>query len=389
MNTCISNYVKSMYNASLSRSFIEHQRFVNRFPFIERYNHKAISWCSNDYLNMSQHESVISASLKAIQSYGVGSGGTRNISGTSQSIVQLEQSIAKFHGAESGLVFTSGYNANVGTIYSLSKMVPDIHFISDSENHASIIDGIRLSRCKKTVFKHNCIDSLENALKSVPSHIPKCVITESLFSMNGNFSPLKEIEHLCKRFQAFLYVDEIHAVGIYGSHGQGFCNHVQVYPDILQAGFGKAFGTMGGYVVSRSEIIDGIRLSSNPFIFTTSIPPSLAEATISSLEHVQLMDKERQTQMEHVDYMKSKLITLGFHVQTDSHIIPIHFSCGIQNVKKLCSIMLERGHYVQPIFYPTVQIHNELIRVTPTFKHNKDMIDSFCSALVLSYKEIQ
>lgn len=378
-------------NKGLYRYYFENSRPVGCFPkaSYDTYG-EAIVWCSNDYLNMSHNNKVIDASINGCKKYGVGSGGTRNISGNTSSVMNVERAISKFHGKSDALIFNSGYSANSGSLCSLGKAFNDSIFFSDKDNHASLIDGIRRSGREKKIFNHNDICHLESLLKEQPLERKKIIVFESIYSMDGSTAPIPRIVDLAKRYNAFTYVDEIHAVGLYGKGGRGLCNmyNCEKDVDVIQAGFGKAFGTSGGYIVSDKEVIDSIRLCAEPFIFTTSTSPVIAEATLESIKQIESFDEQRRKMKFNVRYMKSALIKNGFTVMNDeeTHIIPVFvgdpFLC-----RQISNDLLNNfKHYVQPINFPTVPKWSERLRITPTYKHSRTMIDKLVLEMIQVFK---
>ena len=272
------------------REFIEITRKSGEFP--RAYNYKTkqdiIVWCGNDYLGMGQNPLLADAMYQGLKEYGAGAGGTRNISGNHHPLVQLESTVAKLHAMQAGLVFSSGYIANQSTISTLAKILDNLVILSDSCNHASIIEGIKHAKCDKIIFKHNDLKSLEDSLKLLPQERAKLIVFESVYSMNGNIAPVKEIIALAKKYNALTYVDEVHALGLYGDDGVGIISKLNLKSDIdiLQATFAKACGLIGGYIVSTSDIVDSIRSYAPGFIFTTAMSPAIANAALASLNHI-------------------------------------------------------------------------------------------------------
>ena len=338
-------------------------------------------WCSNDYLGMSQNPKVINAAIKAIEIYGIGSGGTRNISGTTSLHVECEQEVAELHNKESGLLFSSCYTANDTTIATLGKILPNCVFFSDQENHASLIQGIQHSRCEKHIFKHNDVDHLEELLKTINIDRPKVIVFESIYSMTGDKAKVKEIAALAKKYNAITFLDEVHAVGVYGTTGGGISEDIDCNIDIISGTFGKAYGVFGGYIVGNNNIIDCIRSYGSGFIFTTSLPiPAIAAAK----ESVKILKKDRslaKRAKENAKLLKSKLTEKNIKYLTgDSNIIPIIIG-NSQLCNKITAELLEKYKiYLQPINYPTVPMGTERVRVIPTPYHSEQLIQQFVNA---------
>ena len=336
---------------------------------------KIVNWCSNDYLGMGQSKVVIDGMKTALDSVGAGSGGTRNISGTTKYHEALENELSNLHKKESALLFTSAYVANLTTLETIPKVLSDITFISDSENHSSIIQGIKNSRAKKIIWKHNDLNNLEGILKTIEG--PKCVVFESVYSMDGDISPVKEILELCKKYNAISYLDEVHAVGIYGLNGGGVSEreNLQDQVDIINGTLGKAFGLQGGYVAGKKYFLDAIRSLAPGFIFTTSISPVICAGAISSVrfvkEHNNLRDEIKERSLK----TKTELAKAGINVlKNSSHIVPIIIGDPIKCKTISDELLEEDGIYVQPINYPTVPEGTERLRFTPSPLHTDEMI---------------
>jgi len=378
--------VAKLHDENRYREFVDISRICGEFPYAinNKNGQKIIVWCSNDYLGMGQNKAAIEAATKALNQYGVGAGGTRNISGTSGIIVELEQKIAQLHNKESALVFVSGYVANDASIQSLAKIIPDLVIFSDEKNHASIISGIRNSRLEKQIFRHNDMAHLEELLSQYSPQTPKIIIFESVYSMDGDFGKIAEIVALAKKYQAFTFVDEVHAVGIYGSTGAGLCEQLGLSNkiDIIQGTFAKSFGTIGGYISAKSEIIDAIRSTSSGFIFTTALPPTIAAATIVNISHLQESSFERQKMNKNVAQLKSDLHKIGAKiVENNSHIVSVKIG-NAAKAKEISSRLLnEFNIYVQHINYPTVAKGDERLRITTTPLHSDKMITDLIFAL--------
>ncbi|MBN9543125.1 MAG: 5-aminolevulinate synthase [Alphaproteobacteria bacterium] len=375
------------------RSFLNLSREVGNFPFATNHNtnQKIILWCSNDYLGMGQHKDVIEAMVKTTKEMGTGSGGTRNISGNNSAIVELEAELASLHHKERALVFTSGYVSNDATISTLAKILPDLVIFSDSDNHASIIEGIRRSGLEKVIFKHNDMADLEEKISKYDINRPKIIIFESVYSMSGDIVPLKEICDIADKYRALTYIDEVHAVGMYGKNGGGIGDQMNMMEriTIIQATLGKAFGAMGGYIASSNNIVDAIRSYATGFIFTTSLPPSLAKAATSSIKHLKVSTKEREMLHEQVNKAKEALTRNGIKfVDAKSHIIPIII--GDPNKCRQASQLLLEKHniFVQHINYPTVPRGKERLRITPTPSHTDSMINQMAESIASVFAEL-
>lgn len=378
------------------RVFKKVNRQALNFPSAYEYSEQekeVIVYCSNDYLGMSCHPKVKAAVRDALEKFGTGAGGTRNISGNSLYHEKLEEDVARLHQKEAGLVFTSCFVANDSTLFTLGKMVPGLHIISDEGNHASMIQGIRNSRAPKTIYRHNDVNHLTEILEKMDDNIPKLVAFETVHSMSGAICPLKELCDVSHKHGAITFVDEVHAVGLYGQHGAGIGERDgQLYNmDIISGTLGKAFGNIGGYIVGSKNLIDMIRSYAAGFIFTTSLPPTVLAGAresiriLSSSEGQQLREKHQYI----VGYLRDELIRLGFPVEhTPSHIIPIKIGDPALNTK-ICDILLrEKGHYVQPINYPTVPVGDEKIRLAPTPFHTKEMMDVFVHDLLAVWNSL-
>jgi len=344
---------------------------------------KIVNWCSNDYLGMGQHQFVLDAMKTALDTAGAGSGGTRNISGTTHYHVALEHEIAKLHKKESALLFTSAFNANETTLETMAKVIPDLTFISDSKNHSSIIQGVRHSRVEKIIWKHNDLADLENHLMNIQG--PKCVVFESVYSMDGDISPVQEIVDLCKKYNAITFLDEVHAVGLYGEQGGGICDLRGVEDvDIVNGTLAKAFGVQGGYIASKTPFIDAIRSLAPAFIFTTSLRPVLCAGALASIKYVKEHNNLRESIMERANTLRSKFKMAGIpYMDSDSHIVPVIIGDAVKCKNISDDLLYKDGIYVQPINYPTVDVGTERLRFTPTPNHTNAMMDELIDKLVV------
>ena len=380
--------LNDLKDEGLYRTFREIDRHQNLFPKALEYNkgknREVEIWCSNDYLNMSQHPEVMQTCIDVISELGTGSGGTRNISGTSSYHVGLEKCLAELHRKESALVFPSAYTANQSTISILCKNIDGIEICSDELNHASLIEGIRNSNAKYSIFKHNDVEDLDRLLKKSDKDSPKLIICESIYSMEGIRSPLKEIVRLAKEYSALTYLDEVHSVGLYGPEGSGVAAELGISNDIdiINGTLSKAFGQMGGYIAANSQIIDYIRSFAPGFIFTSSINPSVAAASIKSIEISKVAETLRLKIKQNSSLIREGLRSINVpFISNDSHIIPILVDGPLQ-CKKISKLLLDDfGIYIQPVFYPTVPKGEERLRVTITPKHKKSDIDNFISCI--------
>ncbi|XP_055883740.1 5-aminolevulinate synthase-like [Biomphalaria glabrata] len=378
------------------RIFKKVMRDASSFP--QAYEHSAgISkditvWCSNDYLGMSWHPKVKEAVSEALMKHGAGSGGTRNISGNSPLHEELERELAKLHQKEAGLVFTSCYVANDTTLFTLGKHLPGMHFFSDAGNHASMIQGIRTSMAKKHVFRHNDPDHLEELLKKVDPNVPKVVAFETVHSMDGSICPTVEMCEVAHKYGALTFVDEVHAVGMYGEHGAGVGEQDNCLDkmDIISGTLGKAFGNMGGYIVGSAKLVDMIRSFGAGFIFTTSLPPTVLKGCLASVR-VLASDEGRELrarQKRNVKYLREKLVAAGLPAShSPSHIIPIMVGDAQLCTQISNDLITKYGIYVQSINYPTVARGTERLRVAPTPHHTKAMMDEFVANLTELWKE--
>ncbi|NBV06350.1 MAG: 5-aminolevulinate synthase [Proteobacteria bacterium] len=378
--------IEKLKSENRYREFLDISRLCGEFPHAinNRNGRKIVIWCSNDYLGMGQNNAAITESIKALKTYGVGAGGTRNISGTNHEVVKLEKKLAELHSKESALTFTSGYSANDATIQTLAKIIPDLVIFSDAKNHASIISGIRHSGLEKEIFRHNDMSHLEELLKKYPTNQPKIIIFESVYSMDGDFGNIAEIINLAKKYQALTFIDEVHGVGIYGKHGAGVSQELGLGDqiDIIQGTFAKAFGTIGGYITAKSEIIDAIRGLASGFIFSTAMPPVIAAATLSNISYLQNSSVEREKLHQNVSNLKNELKKIGVKiVENNSHIISIKVGDATR-AKEISERLLEEFDiYIQHINYPTVAKGDERLRITATPLHNEKMIQDLVLAL--------
>ena len=370
------------------RVFADLKRVRGQFPKAiwtgPEGEHEVTVWCSNDYLGQGQNPLVLQAMHEALDKVGAGSGGTRNISGANHHHVELEAELADLHGKEAALLFTSGYVSNEATLETLQKILPGMVIFSDALNHASMIAGIRHGGCEKHIFRHNDLEHLEQLLKAVPPKTPKLIAFESVYSMDGDIADLRGLVDLAKRYGAMTYLDEVHAVGMYGKRGGGVAERDGVMGeiDIIEGTLGKAFGVMGGYITANATIIDAIRSYAHGFIFTTSLPPVLTAGALASVRYLKQHDEVRQLHQERAATLKKRFADAGLPVMPSvSHIVPVLVGNPVHC--KLISDMLlqDYGIYVQPINYPTVPKGTERLRFTPTPFHDDKMFDHLVGAM--------
>ncbi len=342
-------------------------------------------WCSNDYLAMGQHPKVISAMEEALHNVGAGSGGTRNIGGNTHYHIELEQELASLHGKDSALLFTSGYVSNDATLSTLARILPGCIIFSDELNHASMIAGIRNSGCEKRVFRHNDVEHLEELLAAEDPNVPKLIAFESVYSMDGDVAPIHAICDLADKYNALTYLDEVHAVGMYGAHGGGISERDEAAArlTIIEGTLGKAFGVMGGYIAADQKIIDVIRSYAPGFIFTTSLSPVLVAGALASVRHLKQSSEEREGQQAAAATLKQLFRDAGLPVMdTTTHIVPLMVGDPVKAKRISDMLLAEYGVYVQPINFPTVPRGTERLRFTPGPSHDEAMMRDLTAALV-------
>ena len=343
-----------------------------------------VVWCSNDYLGQGQNPAVIEAMHTAIDEVGSGSGGTRNISGTSHYHVELERELADWHGKQAALLFTSGYVSNEATLSSLANILPGLIIFSDALNHASMIAGIRHGGARKHVFRHNDLEHLEELLKAAPADAPKLIAFESVYSMDGDISDIRGTIALAKRYGALTYIDEVHAVGMYGERGAGVAERegLMAEIDIIEGTLGKAVGMMGGYIAADAELVDAVRLYASGFIFTTSLPPAISAGAVASIRWLKAHNEVRIRHQERAATLKARFKQAGLPVMPSvSHIVPVLVGDPVHTKLVSDMLLVDFGVYVQPINYPTVPKGTERLRFTPTPLHTDAMIDDLVAAM--------
>jgi 5-aminolevulinate synthase len=370
------------------RVFADIERLAGRYPQAIWHTPEGprpiTVWCSNDYLGMGQNRDVTRAMVETAWRLGTGAGGTRNISGNSHPIVELEAELADLHGKEAALVFTSGYVSNQTGISTLAKLIPNCLILSDALNHNSMIEGVRQSGCDKAIFRHNDLEHLEELLQAAGDR-PKLIVFESVYSMDGDVAPIHAICDLAERYGAMTYIDEVHAVGMYGPRGGGIAEREGAMHriDVIEGTMAKAFGVMGGYLTGTKAVMDAIRSFAPGFIFSTALPPAVAAAAMASIRHLKSSSTERQQQQRQAARTKAVLSSAGLPVlDTPTHIVPVMVG-DAEACKAASDRLLEKhGIYIQPINYPTVPRGTERLRITPGPSHTNAHIDALAAALV-------
>ncbi|MCY6382496.1 5-aminolevulinate synthase [Hoeflea prorocentri] len=370
------------------RVFANLERMVGKFPrAVYRSGGTAREvtvWCSNDYLGMGQNDMVIDALCTAAGKMGSGAGGTRNISGTNHPLVELELELADLHGKEAALVFTSGFISNEASISTIARLLPNCLILSDELNHSSMIEGVKRSGSEKKIFRHNDLDHLEELLRAADPQRAKLIVFESVYSMDGDIAPIEAIADLADKYNAMTYIDEVHAVGMYGSRGGGITDRDGLSDriDIIEGTLAKAFGALGGYITGSRAVIDAVRSYAPGFIFTTALPPAIAAAATASIRHLKTSQDERTAHQRQAQATKEILSSAGFPVMpSETHIVPL-----LVGDPELCKMASDRlldvhGIYIQPINYPTVPRGTERLRITPSPFHDDQLIGELCSAL--------
>jgi 5-aminolevulinate synthase len=385
---CFDQAIETIKQENRYRVFNALERNAH-FPKSRANGREVVSWCGVDYLGLTQNPVLKDAFCENVKKYGTGSGGTRNIGGTHVKHVELEQRLAKLHHQEAALLFTSGYVANQTALATLGALIPNMIIFSDAENHMSIIDGIRESRCQKIIFNHNNMADLEQKLATFPLDQPKLIVAETVYSMSGDFAPLKQLIALAKQYHALTYVDEVHATGVYGQNGGGLteAEGVASQIDFIQGTLGKSFGLLGGYLCGKANSIDAIRSLGKGFIFTVSLPPAICATAIDVLDYLETHHDEQHRLLALVQGLKQKMRAANLPVMgSPSQIIPVWVG-NPKHCKTIADTLFnEHGIYIQTINYPTVRKGEERLRISPTALHTIEQADQLIEALIKLYK---
>ncbi|MBB4305310.1 5-aminolevulinate synthase [Rhodobium orientis] len=394
-NEIFESAVDALKDEKRYRVFAELERIAGRFPRAIWHNgvdqREITVWCSNDYLGMGQHGHVTDAMRNTVGRMGAGAGGTRNISGTNHPLVALEHELADLHHKEAALVFTSGFVSNEAAISTIARLLPDCLILSDQLNHASMIEGVRRSGAQKKIFRHNDMDYLEALLKEAGSERAKLIVFESVYSMDGDVGPIERICDLADTYGAMTYIDEVHAVGMYGPRGGGIAEREGLMDriDVIEGTLAKAFGVLGGYITSSEAVVDAVRSYAPGFIFTTALPPGLCAAATASIRHLKASSAEREGQQRQAQRTKDVLKAAGLPVMpSETHIVPV-LVADPEKCKRASDLLLEKHDiYIQPINYPTVPRGTERLRITPTPFHDDALIEHLKDSLCAVWDEL-